>query len=34
MEKIIGTLLTVEQFLEDKDTEIVIDTSKTPNEPV
>lgn len=34
MEKIIGTLLTVEKFLENKDTEILIDTPASPNERV
>lgn len=34
MEKIIGTLLTVEQLLENKDTNIVIDTPTSPNERI
>lgn len=34
MEKIIGTLLTVEQFLEDKNTDIVIDTLTSPNKQI
>ena len=34
MEKIIGTLLTIEQFLENKDTEILIDTPTSPNERI
>ena len=34
MEKIIGTLLTIEQLLENKDTDIVIDTPTSPNERI